>query len=1199
MKKNNRIVSIIAIVILFLSFLNNKISAQCNIAASASPTSICAGEPVTLTSSGDCSYLMNNNFNNGTIGSGWASDAGPMFNNPCNPSCDGTKYLWIGPATNFPRQVTTVSYNLVCSPSKICFDMKYAEQGGSSPCEGPDLSGEGVHLQYSTNGGSSWTDINYWNPNGGHSSQYINWHNYCENLPVAAQTTNTKIRWWQSNTSGNGYDHWGLDNVEITFVPTPPESVTWSHGPTVFNPPVVHPTVTTTYTVTVSNGCAEAHKNVVVTVNPAPIVDAGQDQIVCGGGSVVIGGSPTGSGSGPTYSYAWSPSAGLSSTTIANPTANPSTITTYTVTVTSNGCSSTDNVVVAMYPNPSANAGSDHSICGGVSVVIGGSPTASGGISPYTYSWAPSLGLNSTTVANPTTSPTVTTTYTVTVTDANGCTNNDNIVVTISPGPTVDAGVDKSICNGFNTVIGGNPTASGGTSPYTYLWNPSTGLNSTTIANPTANPTATTTYTVTVTDANGCIGTGNIIITINPNPVADAGIDKSICNGFSTTIGGSPTASGGTSPYTYLWSPSTGLSSTTIANPTANPTIATTYTVIITDVNGCTDTDNVIVSVNSNSTADAGVDKSICNGNNTVIGGNPTASGGTSPYTYLWSPSTGLSSTTIANPTANPTIATTYTVTITDVNGCTGTDNIIVSINSNPTADAGVDKSICNGFSTTIGGNPTANGGSSPYTYLWSPSNTLNSATISNPTANPAVVTTYTVTITDANGCINTDNVIITIYPNPVADAGLDKSICNGNNTVIGGSSTASGGTSPYTYLWSPSTGLSSTIIANPTANPTATTNYTVTTTDANGCTDTDNIIVSISPNPTANAGPDKTICEGFNMLIGGSPTGSGSAEPYTYLWEPSADLSITTVPNPTANPTDTTTYTVTVTDANGCTNTDNMILIVNPSPNINFTCDMFNGCEPLFVNFIDNTTPNIQSYIWNFGDPNSGSNNVSIMQNPSHLFNDVGTYDITLSVTTTDGCDGIYTYQDIITVYPNPVASFYSQPEVGDIEHPNISFIDQSIDAVNWIWDFGEPSSSDNTSNIQSPVHIYSDTGTYVVWLIVKTQYGCIDSTHNDVSIKPNFTFYIPNAFTPDGDGINDYFGPKGTGIELNSFEMYIYDRWGEEIYKTNNMDEPWDGEVRKSGADAQEGVYSWLAFVKSFNGKSHKFIGHVTLVR
>jgi len=1196
MKKN---ITIITITILFLGFLNTKILAQCNITANASPTSICAGGSVTLTSSGDCSYLMNNNFNSGTIGSGWASDAGPMFNNPCNPTCDGTTYLWIGPATNFPRQVTTVSYNLVCSPSKICFDMKYAEQGHSSPCEGPDLSGEGVHLQYSTNGGSSWSDINYWDPVGGHSSQYINWHHYCENLPPAAQTTNTKIRWWQSNTSGNGYDHWGLDNVEITFVPPPPESVTWSHGPTVFNPPVVHPTVTTTYTVTVSNGCAQAQDNVVVTVHTSPIVDAGPNQIVCGSGSVVIGGSPTGSGAGPAYTYAWSPSAGLNNPNIANPTANPSTITTYTVTVTSNGCSSADNVVVAIYPNPSANAGPDHSMCGGNNVVIGGSPTASGGLSPYSYAWSPSTALSSTTVANPTASPGTTTTYTVTITDANGCATNDNVVVTISPGPSADAGVDKSICNGFNTVIGGSPTASGGTSPYTYLWSPSAGLSSTIIANPTANPTITTTYTVTVTDVNGCIGTDNIIVSVNSNPTADAGVDKSICNGFSTVIGGSPTANGGTSPYSYSWSPSTGLSSAIIANPTANPINETTYTVTITDVNGCTNTDNVIVSVNSNSTADAGVDKSICNGNSTVIGGSPTASGGTSPYTCLWSPSTGLSSTTIANPTANPTITTTYTVTVTDVNGCTGTDNIIISINPNPTADAGVDKSICGGFNEAIGGNPTASGGTSPYTYLWSPSNTLNSDNIANPIANPTIATTYTVTVTDANGCTNTDNVIITIYPNPIADAGLDISICNGNSTVIGGSPTASGGTSPYTYLWSPSNTLNSDNIANPTANPTNTTTYTVTVTGANGCTSTDNIVVSISLNPVASAGPDKTICEGYNILIGGSPTGSGSTAPYTYLWEPSADLSLTTIPNPAANPIVTTTYTVTVTDANGCTNTDDMIVIINPSPNINFTVDMLQGCEPLLVNFTDNTTPNIQSYIWNFGDPNSSSNNISIIQNPSHLFNNPGTYDITLSVTTIDGCDGIYTYQDLITVYPNPVASFYPEPEIGDIEHPKISFIDQSIDAVNWIWNFGEPSSNDNTSNIQSPTHIYSDTGTYIIWLIVKTQYGCIDSTHNDVTIKPNFTFYIPNAFTPDDDGINDYFGPEGTGIDPNTFEMYIYDRWGEEIYKTNNIDEPWDGEVKSSGADAQQGVFLWLVFVKSLNGKSHKFIGHVTLVR
>jgi gliding motility-associated-like protein len=1102
MKKINRIVSIITIVILFLGFLNTKILAQCNITANASPSSICAGESVTLTSSGDCSYLMNNDFNDGTIGSGWSSDAGPMFNNPCNPSCDGSIYLWIGPATNFPRQVTTISYNLVCSPSKICFDMKYAEQGKSSPCEGPDLTAEGVHLQYSTNGGSSWTDINYWDPVGGHSPQYLNWNHYCENLPPAAQTTNTKIRWWQSNTSGNGYDHWGLDNVEITFVPPPPESVTWSHGPLVFNPPPVYPTVTTIYTVTVSNGCAEAHEDVVVTVNPAPIVDAGQDQIVCGGGSVVIGGSPTGSGAGPTYSYSWSPAAGLSSTTAANPTANPSTITTYTVTVTSNGCSSTDNVVVAIYPNPSVDAGPDHSMCGGEMWVIGGSPTASGGLSPYSYAWSPATALSSTIIANPTANPTVTTTYTVTVTDDNGCVVTDDVLITINSTPVADAGQDKSICNGFNTVIGGSPTGSGAGPVYTYSWSPATGLNSTTIANPTANPTTTTVYTVTVT-SNGCPSTDNVTVTVNPIPVADAGQDKSICNGSNTVIGGSPTGSGAGPAYTYSWSPATGLSSTTTANPTANPTNTTEYTVIVTS-NGCSAVDNVIVTVYPNPSADAGSDNDICSGANIVIGGSPTASGGTFPYFYAWSPAASLNLSDIANPTANPTNTTEYTVTVTDDNGCSATDNISITVNSNPVADAGQDQSVCGGGDMITGGNPTANGGLGPYSYAWSPTTGLNDPNIANPIVNIMSVITYTVTVTDANGCTSTDDVVISVYPIPVADAGSDKTVCEGDNVIIGGSPTASGGLLPYTYLWGPSTGLNSVI-----------------------------------------------------------------------------------VPNPMAGPSVATTYIVTITDNNGCAATDTMVVTVNPSPNINFTADPFNGCEPLLVNFIDNTTPAIQIWSWNFGDPSSG--NTSTEQNPSHLFGNAGVYNITLTATTTDGCTSSYTYENMITVYPQPVADFYAKPGVVLVQNPTISFIDQSTGASYWDWTFGDPESgAGNTSADENPSHTYSGEGIYNVLLTVANYNNtCFDTTMKQVQVVD---IVIPNVFTPNSDGKNDYF--HIVNIEkVTDSHLMIFNRWGNLIFEKDGYQNDWDGR------NAPDGVYY---FILNFHIlKNDEMTGTVTIMR
>ena len=175
-----------------------------------------------------------------------------------------------------------------------------------------------------------------------------------------------------------------------------------------------------------------------------------------------------------------------------------------------------------------------------------------------------------------------------------GCTA-DGQTGLCSSGLTAHAGEDASVCDGESTTIGGSPTASGGSEPYTFAWSPVTGLSSASVANPDASPVSTTTYTVTVIDNDGNEAIDEIIVTALPNPTADAGGDLSLCEGESTTIGGSPTASGGSEPYTYAWSPATGLSSTTAANPNANPTSTTTYTVTVEDANGCEDMDKIVV----------------------------------------------------------------------------------------------------------------------------------------------------------------------------------------------------------------------------------------------------------------------------------------------------------------------------------------------------------------------------------------------------------------------------------------------------------------------------------------------------------------------------------------------------------------------------------------------------------------------------
>src|SRR5690606_15615452 len=323
--------------------------------------------------------------------------------------------------------------------------------------------------------------------------------------------------------------------------------------------------------------------------------------------------------------------------------------------------------------------------------------------------------------------------------------------------------------------------------------------------------------------------TDEVTVTVNTLPNANAGDDVSTCQGTAVTL----TASGGSS---YLWS--NGATSQSI---TVNPNNTTTYSVEVTQ-DGCSSTDQVVVTVNSLPNINAGNDVTILEGESVTL----TATGGTS---YVWSNGETTQSITIS-----PTTTTTYTVTGSE-SGCEATDEVTVFVQTDDvTANAGNDETICQGESTTL----TATGGT---TYEWSTGETTASITV-----NPNETTTYSVTAYSISGNnSDTDEVTVTVNALPNANAGDDISTCQGTAVTL----TASGGSS---YLWS--NGATSQSI---TVNPNTTTTYSVEVTQ-NGCSSTDEVIVTVNPLPTINAGNDVTILEGESITL--TATGGTS-----YVW--------------------------------------------------------------------------------------------------------------------------------------------------------------------------------------------------------------------------------------------------------------------------------------------------------------------------
>jgi hypothetical protein len=555
-----------------------------------------------------------------------------------------------------------------------------------------------------------------------------------------------------------------------------------------------------------------------VTVNPLPTI-AVADVTICATATATL--TATGA-----TTYTWAPATNLSAATGATVTFTPGTTTTYTITGTTLGCTSTDQATVTVLPNAPINAGTDAVICTGASTTL----TATGGV---TYTWSPATGLSATTGTSVTANPTTTTTYSVTGTDASGCVGTDQVLVTVNPLPTINGGVDQTVCAGQTVTL----TATGGA---TYTWSP-------VVTNGTAfTPAATGTYTVTGTDANGCINTDQVLVTVNTLPTISAGADVAICINGSTTL----TATGGA---TYTWSPSTGLNATTGLSVTANPTITSTYTVTGTDANGCVSTDQVIVTVNPLPTVNAGLDIAVCTGQTVTLNGAGAA-------TYAWTAP-------VVNGVAfTPVSTTTYTLTGTSAAGCVNTDQVLVTVNPLPTVIGGPDQTVCIGAQVTLIGQGAT-------TYSWSP-------LVTNGTAFTPVLgaTTYTVTGTTAAGCTSTDQVVVTATALPTINAGADVSVCDGSQVTL----TAVGGTS---FTWAPA-------ITNgtPFVPLIGSTTYSVTGTDANGCIASDQVVVLVNQLPIVVAGNDAVICDGETITL----TGSGAA---TYTWSPVVTNNVPFVP--------------------------------------------------------------------------------------------------------------------------------------------------------------------------------------------------------------------------------------------------------------------------------------------------------------
>lgn len=617
-----------------------------------------------------------------------------------------------------------------------------------------------------------------------------------------------------------------------------------------------------TYTVNVTDlglpcGTPQSSSQTIGNTGTAPTITVTPTTAtVCNGTGTVLT-------AGGGLSYTWSPATGLSATTGAVVTATPSVTTTYTVTGTAACGSGTASTTITVNPIPSTTAGSNSPICAGSALNL--TATASG-VPGSTYSWTGPNGFTSA-VQNPTI-PAATTaasgTYTVTVL-ANGCSSTSTVNVTVNPLPTTTAGSNSPICAGATLNLTATPSAGA-----SFAWTGPNGFTSA-IQNPTI-PAATTaasgTYTVTVS-IGACSSTSTVNVTVNPQPVANAGPDAAICVGGSTVLAG-------TGGGTYSWTPAATLNNATIAGPTANPAITTTYTLTV-SMGTCTSTDQVTVSVSNGFDATITPAGPFC-ANAAAVNLTAVDGGGT------W---TGTGITNGANGTFDPSVAGagTHTITYTIPGACGDVQTTNIVVNAIPTTTAGSNSPICEGSTLNLTATLTAGA-----TYSWTGPNGFTSA-VQNPTL-PAATTaasgTYTVTITN-NGCTSTSTVNVTVNALPTTTAGSNAPICEGSTLNL----TATGG-GTATFAWTGPNGFTSALQnpSIPAVTLAATGAYTVTITD-NGCTGTSIVNVTIDPVADATITPAGPFCTTDAAVIltaatpGGTWSGTGITNPATGAFDP------------------------------------------------------------------------------------------------------------------------------------------------------------------------------------------------------------------------------------------------------------------------------------------------------------------------
>ena len=928
----------------------------------------------------------------------------------------------------------------------------------------------------------------------------------------------------------------------------------------------------------------------------------------------------------------------FSCTPCSNPVASPTITTVYEVVSDLTGsCVNRDTVTVTVVPDFTYSlTQSSTTTCLNSDIQFSLIPNPAGA---YSYQWDPGAFLNNTTIASPTVTPTTPGNYeySVEITSPNGCVKNDtidiNVAASYSPDVTVNADVNNIICGdtvNFTTDLGGGIPAVCGPSPNTVC---SSASSQQTIG--TLSGTGTTTswpapygnwyrnakhqflYTAAELNAMGFIG-GKIteiaweITTINGTTAYNSYQISMGCTGTTSLTAWETGLIQVMSPQNIVINTGWNVHALTTAyewDGISNLVVEICYDNLAVSYTQNSSTPYTTTGFNSCLYYRSDSQPACPELSSTTSANRPITRFTTCPtipdpanFSFAWTPVSEIDDATAQNTFGVPLVTTNYQLVVTDLNGgCTDTVEVLIDVlcdtcyAPNPT----LTHITCNGG---IGGEIIAvpNGLYGPWTIEFTDVSTGLIIQTDNMVTTNAAITglsagDYNIRSIDTEGCYA--DTVVTILEPPIVDLTVsnDTIVCVGGNGVLQANATNGNG-APYDYNWSQ--GIVSTA-GTQNVNPTISTIYDVYSVDMLGCSsDTLSVTVSLFPPILTTANPDIVVCPGDLGSIGVQANG-GIGGTYFYEWADAqgnvvgngSDINVLSTSSPQV-------FYVTVTDNCETPATiDEVEVTWYSEPVVLFEADTVDGCYPVNATFNNTTNPSmVSSCFWNFGDGNTSS----ICGTVSNTYVIPGSYTVDLIVTSPDGCVSNTTTTNMITVYDYPTSYFLSDPNPTDVLNPTVNFTDSSSsDVVSWYWSFGENGELGNSTETD-PSLIFPDAepGTYPVELITSNVNGCLDTSMFYVVVNGVYNFYVPSAFTPDGDGINDYFFPLGESVSEEGYELRIFNRWGDVVFFSEEMSVKWDGTYQSGPAEL--GVYVWIVkTVDGITGEFREYTGHVSLIR